>query len=228
MNKVKLDSFGLHRDPDLGVWWLVQDQPLSAVGLSASSCPFIPPERACPHRFELNHNPKFSAGFLDLAKDLMEYTIFKHICPFADVPMKNCLYIETDSLSDMASIKILQTMCAPTTQVVSPASMMRQNAKLIQSNLFNSALSRHFLTGVTKDNMEKVHDIVSMSMTGKGRLILAGQRLPPYAFQGVMTVVKPIPTWTAKIQKYASTDDFKNLGSMMMTRYMREERWQKL
>lgn len=218
-SKQIVDSYGLHQGPD-GIWWLLeQGVGLNAFGLSEKDCPF----RIKTHLLMCNH--KFNLLLarpqqFDLYEKMLKKSeILKFLDP-ATTPSNKILYVETDDATYFQTIVLAQELLNPTVTCSTASDFLKEGAETIARRLNSSPLSTYFVFGMNENNLHHVQKLASIAMSARGRLVIAGSRIPMTRFAGLAHSVKAEPELT-KILNFIGKKALRDIGSFRLKQFMR-------
>lgn len=225
--KPRIPYFGVYEDPELGVSWLVQRHGgQSTVGLPDSECPVRGPAMDCPHDITLGLEPNNTTlkSFKYLKSDLL----FQVMLPIPKKESFKAVYVVTDGMKDWMALNLLQKMCSP----VGTCYMSVDTAMMMKRRLFDLLNSSNIInlviTGITPLKLSALTELVHMSMGGKGTIIFAGEKIPPYNYKDILTFMEMEPEFTKAVMQMDFEDEINKLGSAILTRYTRGKNWSSL
>lgn len=225
MARKRLNKYGLMKDYELGVWWLVQDQVQSAIGLPFKLEEYKLPPFFCPHSIDLENHVN-SEEFLKDIQRIKEYEVYKAFVPLpVDDPLSKIIYVQTNSnMRDIASLITLHSMQSPTRTLVFPISIIKYYMKDVIKLLNSSDIITVVVTGCSMHTLSQLSMLIPLCVGAQGRLVIVGEKIPRFNYVGVVKFTEASQYWTEIILGYSDTDEFKKLGASIIYKHMRGEK----
>lgn len=218
-----VDSYGVHEAPD-GIRWLLQ-QGLSsnAFGLPEKDCPFRIKTHLllCSHQFMLNTQLTGSDPDVIRYEELLKKSKLLQFLDPASSPEHKILYIETDEPSYYQTIAAAQEIMNQTVTCSVGADFIKDGADVIQRRLVASTLSTYFVFGMSTDHMHHATRLLSIAMNAKGRMIIAGNRIPMHKFGNLALTIKAEPD-VVSLLRLIPRKKLREIGSYRLKKFMRE------
>ena len=222
--KQVVDRYGLHRDETNGVWWLLQtSKAVNALGLSDKYCPF----RIKTHLMMCTHDIKLDTMLPEMDADLMLFDklartskLLPHLDPLTIHSREpRMIYVEVSNIKEYQLLVKLQNMVNPNVSISTSADLVN-NIELITRRLNASNLSSYMIYGFGSEHMRLVDKLLSACMMTKGKLIMAGPRIPLYDVSGTC---EKIPFEAALVPMISSISEQKlqAIGAARLKRFMR-------
>lgn len=218
-----VETYGLHQHSD-GVWWLLQQtENLNALGLPERQCPFRIKSNLmmCSHKFDLNthsNDVRFQQARVEM---LMGRSTMLNFFDPAYMPDKRILYVETDDIKDYQAITFMQAMLNPNVSVANGASMVKDYSEQVVRRLRSSNLSTYFIYNINNSHLSLITDVVTAASMHRGRLVLAGPRLPLGNMSQMMTII-PFDKDAASLVTEVGEATMRQIGCIRLKRFMRK------
>jgi len=216
----RTSCFGLHKDPENDVWWLFQTgKPVNAIGLPEGMLSLRDGGRGfCPHRINLS-GPDTGWDYSEIIKS----EVFKYLSPVPYDVATKVVYIVADSMRDNLALNNLQKTLSLTHLCHNPVKLIRKDVSLVRSMLMKSNLMRYIVSGVDATSLNVLNALIDVAMYSHGRLIIVGDKIPTYNYQGIVKFLTMEPGMTDKILNVGKEGSFESLGSTLLKKFMRGE-----
>ena len=221
-SKQIVDTYGLHEDSDGIKWLLQQGVGLNAVGIPPKECPFRIKTHLllCSHKFDLQQKLEpTDRDLVEYEKLLLRSQLLQFFDPFYPHE-KKVLYVETDETSDFQSIAMAQELANPTVSASLAMDFAKDGFDGVARRLRSSNLSTFLLFGMKNDHLGQINKLVGTAMSAKGRMVIAGGKVPMHKFGSLAQIIFP----EEKVFKFLNRVDSKKLrmiGSHRLKLFMR-------
>lgn len=219
--------YGLHTDAD-GIKWLLQPEgPINAIGLPETACPFtvkVLPAH-CSHLYDF-HDAKADpelVGHHDIWYEKSE--LFRLISNIPYKPDVKCAFVETSEPNNYLYLNQMIQMGSPSGFYTLHAMMLKEPGKIdfIMKRLNASNIARFLIFGVKQEHLSIISQLIQALMGSPGRLIIAGEKLPLYSLDKLMSSHKFDRKIITFLQGLEDSSQVKTVGAHVMRRYMRGE-----
>lgn len=221
---ITVHHYGLHTDED-GYEWVLQNrgEAYSPVGLPKEVCPLEMRSKllSCPHNF--NFSASVEASVVKKFKAMEKKSpILRFISPVPRPDTTKVMYVETTKLNNVLTLISLLHFWNPV--MSSSNDVNEMNDVHTKENLFrkinNSNLSTILLHSAKASRMDAIHTMVNKSFNAHGKLLIAGERVPFYGLDRIMSVQPYEPELDSFICSFKDITEIRNTGTVVLKDYL--------
>lgn len=223
--KQVVDRYGLHRDEANDMWWLLQaSRTANAIGLPDKYCPF----RIKTHLMMCSHDINLSTVVPESDPHLIGYEkVLKksQLLPHFDLATAHALdpriiYVEVESVKDYHTLVRLQSMANPNISISTSADLIKSNLEIVNRRLNASNLASYLIYGFGTETTTLVEKLLSACLIIRGKLIMAGPKLPLFNMADTCERIPFEPVLTDLVNK-TGDQKLKEIGAVRLKKFMR-------